>query len=165
MTHNKLVERLLTQFSRDMEVFFKTPDSPNAIPLSYDIYEVDNTLVFFKGKDGNAGTSIKLLTNRIFDNYYTSGEFRDDNFMIAICNDFDWDDDEQGFANLLCITDAIQIDDKVILTTKPFDENVRNEFSEKLTIISEDQRLLDKFIEEIDSLRNSLEFSDSIHIF
>lgn len=84
--------------------------------------------------------------------------------MIAICNDFDWDD-EQGFADLLCITDAIQIDNRVILTTKPFDENVRNEFSEKLTIISEDQRLLDKFIEEIDDLRNSLEFSDSIHIF
>lgn len=50
MKHNKLVEKILKQFPGDAQVFFKTPDSPIAIPVAYHMYEVDNTLVFFKDR-------------------------------------------------------------------------------------------------------------------
>lgn len=166
MKHNKLIGKLLNQFAGDSPVFFKTPDSPVAIPVAYHMYEVDNTLVFFKSEDNSAATINNLLA-MINDNYYTGseGEGEDEDFMVAISNITDWFDDKKGFSNMLSIIDAIQIDNKVILTTKPFYEDAVDEASQKLTIVSTDRNILNKFIEEVDELKNSIEFNNFIHIF
>lgn len=163
MKHNKLVGKLLNQFSGDSPVFFKAPDSSVAIPVAYHMYEVDDTLVFFKGTDNNKPATIADLLGMINDNYYTGNG--DEEFMVVISNITDWVNEELGFSNMLSIIDAIQIENKVILTTKSFYEDTVDEASEKLTIVSTDSKLLNKFIEEIDELKNSLEFKKSIHIF
>lgn len=164
MKHNKLVEQLLGQFSGESKVFFKIPNSPDIIPVAWNTYEVDNTLVFFKDADDNAAATVNDLLEAISNNYYTSSEGEDEDFMVAISNIFNWDDDTEGFNNLYCISDAIYIDDKVILTTLPFNDDITDESSTKLTIVSSNSRLLREFIDNVYELKNSSKYSKSIHI-
>lgn len=163
MKHNKLVENLINQFPGDNEVYFKIPGYPTAIPLSCNMYEVNNFLVFLKNNGDNV-TTINDLLSIINGNYYTSDEGEDEDFMVGICNMFNWDDDHSGFDNLLCINDAIQIDNKVILTTMKFNDDTSKEATAKLTIVGRNTEILNKFIKEVDGLGDTLEFNQEICI-
>lgn len=160
MKHNRLIENLLKQFPGDAKVYFKLPTSSEIFSISHLSNEVEEDLYFFKSADEKDLITINGFLEDMKFSRYEEDEYKNDDLEVALCSLSKWDDG-LGFNNLFAIVDAIQVDNKVILITTPYEEDKSNCFIKELRVISSNREQLSSFIEKINELKSSTEFNET----
>lgn len=161
MKHNKLVSKLLRNFDSNKKIYFQD-DNNKAIPLGVSYYEVDNVLVLFKSKDDSEVGSVKMFLTFLGDNYYTQEESKDEDYCVALANITEWTDDDKGEEAMYAIVNAIELEDRILLTTVKYDSDTSFGISNDFTLIGTNTLTFIDFKAQIKALANSDKYKDVI---